>query len=86
MSPIFASFAPSGLDSVDFGSDSLFSVVECSLGCWDVDWYLLGAARREGEAGEMRGRIAAREASGCLVAVAERKMAAGVILGIVVDG
>lgn len=64
----------------------MFSVVECSLGCWDVDWYLLGAARREGEAEEMRGRIAAWEASGRLVAVAERKMAAGVILGIVVDG
>lgn len=86
MSPFFAFLASSGLDSVDFGSDSLFSVADCSLGCWNVDWYLLGAARREGEAGRMRGRIAAREASGCLVAVAERKMAAGVILGIVVDG
>lgn len=86
MSPFFASLAPPGLDSVDFESDSLFSVADCSLGCWDVDWYLLGAARREGEAGAMRGRIAAREASGCLVALAERKMAVGVILGIVVDG
>lgn len=61
----------------------MFSAFGCSLGCWDVDWYLFVVARSDGTAGERMGRIAAREVSGCLVAAAERRMAAGVILGIV---
>lgn len=84
MSPFFPPLAPWGLDSVDFGSGALVSAFECSLGCWDVDWYLLGVARSDGIAGERMGRIAARDVSGCLVADVERRMAAGVILGIVV--
>lgn len=54
------------------------------MGCWDVNWYLLGVARSDGIAGERMGRIAARDVSGCLVADVERRMAVGVILGIVV--